>query len=545
MTTEVTTKLQSDITEAVAAGFSGIWLRTFEPSEAMRELKAVCAEHGWILVSWDIDKGIDIDGVEMPDADPNDPKGPGSAQSPAGAIKFVMNQKFSGDEFGDNPDESPNVLLVLPNLHMYLHSRAVQEIQTIQNALVEGAAEGKHIVSLTTQVASVPTEIEKQMMVIEHQLPTSDELWEIARDLVEGNQPDDEDEEAVVVLPGEDSKEKRLILEAAAGFTRYEFSGAASLSIIRHNAIRPAEMWEMKEQMLKKAEILTMHRSKEGFGTLGGMNVVKDHLLEFFNSPNAHEPDVRAKGIILLGVQGTGKSELAKRLGYEVNRPTLILDVGKLMQSLVGQTEERTRMALQLADAMAPCILFVDEIEKALAGMGGGNDSGVGGRMLGTLLTWLNDHTSDVFFMGTSNDVSKLPGAFTRAERFDGIYFMDFPSEEGRDAIWDIYRNKFNIPKGDKKPDDTLWTGAEIKACCRLARLRNKSLKDAAIGVLPAHLVDREGIDKMRDWAKGRCLSADYEGSFQAEALQRIKPKVQKPSKSSGRTRRRLNTSTK
>ena len=116
---------------------------------------------------------------------------------------------------------------------------------------------------------------------------------------------------------------------------------------------------------------------------------------------------------------GTGKSAFCKALGNEVGRPTLVLDIGASMGSLVGMTEERTRQALRIADAMAPCIVFVDEIEKGLSGVqaSGQTDSGVSARMFGTLLSWLNDHESDVFFVCTANDVSKLPPEFTRAER--------------------------------------------------------------------------------------------------------------------------------
>lgn len=151
--------------------------------------------------------------------------------------------------------------------------------------------------------------------------------------------------------------------------------------------------------------------------------------------------------------------------------------------------------------------------------MGGEQDSGVGSRMLGTLLTWLNDHTSDVFFVGTANDVSKLPDALTRAERFDGIYFMDFPSKESQQRIWDLYRDKYNIPASEEQPKDTLWTGAEIRSCCRLARLRDISLVEAGRSILPVHRVGRKGIDQMRKWAENRCISADYNGMFKATPL--------------------------
>src|SRR5260370_14277117 len=120
---------------------------------------------------------------------------------------------------------------------------------------------------------------------------------------------------------------------------------------------------------------------------------------------------------------------------------------------------------------MSPCVLFCDELEKALSGVGSQGDSGVSTRLFGNLLTWLSDHESDVFFVGTSNDISKLPPEFTRAERFDGVFFLDLPNVAERDAIWNLYRSQFGIPESQNRPDDSSWTGAEIKACSRLAAL--------------------------------------------------------------------------
>ena len=166
---------------------------------------------------------------------------------------------------------------------------------------------------------------------------------------------------------------------------------------------------------------------------------------------------------------GTGKSAFCKALGNETGRPTLMLDIGSLMGSLVGATEQNIRQALRIADAMSPAILFVDELDKGLSGIGSTGDSGVSTRLFGTLLTWLSDHETDVFFVATANDISKLPPEFTRAERFDGVFFLDLPAGKDKEAIWDLYRGQFGIPAAQARPADANWTGAEIKSCCRLA----------------------------------------------------------------------------
>jgi len=191
---------------------------------------------------------------------------------------------------------------------------------------------------------------------------------------------------------------------------------------------------------------------------------------------------------------------------------------------LVGQSESNLRQALKVADAMAPCVLFVDELEKALAGVGGSGDSGVATRMFGTVLTWLSDHTSDVFFVGTSNDISKLPPEFSRAERFDGVFFLDLPSAAEKDLIWQLYRRQYAVPEGQARPDDTSWTGAEIKSCCRLAALLDVTLTQAAHHVVPVAVTAAEQVERLRGWASGRCLSASAPGVYRRDGEPAVKP---------------------
>lgn len=166
---------------------------------------------------------------------------------------------------------------------------------------------------------------------------------------------------------------------------------------------------------------------------------------------------------------------------------------------------------------MAPCILFIDEIDKALSGIAssGATDSGVSGRMFGTLLSWLNDHTSDVFVICSANDVSRLPPEFTRAERFDGVFFLDLPGRAAKDAIWRIYRDQFLIDAKESQTADHEWTGAEVKACCRLSALLDVPLTEAARQVVPVAITARDSVARLRQWASGRCLSADAPGLYQ------------------------------
>jgi len=217
----------------------------------------------------------------------------------------------------------------------------------------------------------------------------------------------------------------------------------------------------------------------------------------------------------VLTVPGTGKSAFAKALGNETQRPTLVMDVGALMGSLVGSTEANVRQALKIADAMAPCVIFIDEVEKALAGSAssGQTDSGVSARLFGSLLTWLSDHESDVFVVCTANDVSRLPLEFVRAEHFDGVFFLDLPSVGERQKIWDIYKSMFALA-GQTVPRDEDWTGAEIRSCCRLARLLDIPLAEAAKNVVPVAVTAAESMDRLRTWASGRCLCSFQPGVY-------------------------------
>jgi SpoVK/Ycf46/Vps4 family AAA+-type ATPase len=223
---------------------------------------------------------------------------------------------------------------------------------------------------------------------------------------------------------------------------------------------------------------------------------------------------VKARGILLLGVPGSGKSCFAKALGKETSRPTLLLDMGMLLGSLVGQSDANLRHALRIADAMAPCVLFCDEIEKALSGVGSQGGSGVATRLFGNLLTWLSDHDSDVFFIGTANDIARLPPEFVRAERFDGTFFVDLPQGKEKDTIWAMYRQLFAIPESQARPDDTDWTGAEVRSCCRLAALLAVPLTQAAHQVVPVAVTAAEAVVRLRSWASGRCLSASSPGIY-------------------------------
>jgi len=489
--------LANQLTDFINAAFTGLWILTSEPDEAEREILQQAREKKWKVAVWDVASGLHLSGST------NGSQPETGAGDPLAALRSLPALA----------DDKGTAILVLHNFHRFLNSPEV--VQTTFAQLVAGKQQRTFVVVLAPTVA-LPAELEKLFVVLEHSLPDRGQLERIATELT-SDSPND--------LPkGEDLQR---VLDAAVGLTRYEAEGAFSLSLTRHNAIRPEAVWELKAQALRKNNLLTLHRGQESFDSLGGLGNLKD-----FCRRALRPSKIKPRGVLLLGVSGSGKSQFCKALGNETSRPTLLLDIGSLMGSLVGQSEGNLRQALRIADAMSPCILFVDEIEKALSGVGSQGDSGVSTRLFGNLLTWLSDHESDVFFVGTSNDISKLPPEFTRAERFDGVFFLDLPNAVERDAIWTLYRQQFGIPENQTRPDDTSWTGAEVKACCRLAALLDVTLTQAARNIVPVAVTAAESVERLRTWASGRCLCANSPGVYARDGAPQPKSarRLQRPS---------------
>ena len=373
-------------------------------------------------------------------------------------------------------------------------------MQAVQRQLVAGK-QNRTILIVLSPVVSIPTELEKLFVVVEHEMPSREQLLAIAQEIAT------EDPELPTGI------ELEQILDATGGLTRAEAESAFSLSLVRHGRIQPDAIWELKSQMLKKSGLLEMYRGSADFSSLGGLSALKKFCKRALSRSNER---VKPRGVMLLSPPGCGKSQFCKALGRETGRPVIILDVGSLMGSLVGQTEQRTRQALRIIDAMAPAIVMLDEIDKAFAGVGGSgqSDSGVSARMFGSFLSWLNDRESDTFVVCTANDVGKLPPEFARAERFDSIFFVDLPSPEEKELIWEQYISMYDLDTSQAKPKDDVWTGAEIKAACRLAALLDIPIKAAAQNVVPVAVTAAESIDNLRTWAGGRCIDAQQGGSY-------------------------------
>ncbi|QDT15080.1 ATP-dependent zinc metalloprotease FtsH 1 [Alienimonas californiensis] len=459
--------MAAKLAELIAAAFPGVLAVSPEPEEVLRDLTGLCRERGWNFAPWTADGGED---------------GPAD---PLAAMKALPQ---SGD--GETPS-----LLAMVHPQRYLNSPEL--LAAMRSALAAGKTRRTHLI-LIQPTGELPPELSRDFAVLDCPLPSREELEAVARGVAteEGELPDP-------LTP---------VLDAAAGLTRSEAENAFALSLVRHGRLDPDPLWELKAKQLAAGGPLSLSRGGPGFDALGGMEALKTFCRTALTNGS---PRAEAKGVLLLGPGGVGKSSFAKALGAEVGRPTLTLDVGALMAGLVGATEENTRRALATVEAMAPCALFVDEVERALAGTSGGaQDSGVSSRLLGTMLSWLADRPAGVFVVCTANDTSKLPPELTRSGRFDATFFLDLPGEEQRRGIWETCRERYGVAAGESTPPDAGWTGAEIESCCRLSALLGVSLAEAATHVVPVSVSAAEPLAKLRRWASGRCLDAEAGGVF-------------------------------
>jgi SpoVK/Ycf46/Vps4 family AAA+-type ATPase len=282
-----------------------------------------------------------------------------------------------------------------------------------------------------------------------------------------------------------------------------------------------------KKQIIRKSGVLEYYAASTSLKDVGGMEFLKEWLRKrtrSFSDKAAAFGLPAPKGVLLLGVQGCGKSLVAKAIASHWDLPMLRMDVGKVFGSLVGQSEENVRRAIQVAESVAPCVLWVDELEKGFAGVqcGGYGDSGTTQRVFATFLTWMQEKTAAVFLIATANDVSQLPPELLRKGRFDEIFFIDLPDSPEREEIFSIHLKK---RKRDPKDFDLKelakqtagFSGAEVEqvviaglfaAFDKDRELTQEDLLGEAKEFVPLSVMMREEINALREWAKLRTRPA-------------------------------------
>lgn len=415
--------------------------------------------------------------------------------------------------------EAPEMtVFLLKDFHPYMRDYRVIRLLRDLAARLRGRSQ---TLILTGPSLSLPTELEKDVTVIDFPLPTAAEIEKTLNTAIIAAS---ENPRVDVRL---DSVEKENLIKSAQGLTMDEIESVFARSLVERRKFDLGVVMEEKRQIIRKSGLLEYYEPDSHIKDVGGLELLKEWLDKRTKSfsDRAREFGIPApKGILLLGVQGCGKSLVAKAVAAQWNLPLLKLDVGRIFGSLVGQSEENIRKAINVAESVAPCVLWADELEKGFAGVSGGgvSDSGTTARVFSTFLTWMQEKTAPVFLIATANDVTTLPPEMLRKGRFDEIFFVDLPDAKEREQIFAIHLTKrkrelkpFNLKALAKATDG--FSGAEIEqviiGALYLAfdegrELAQKDLMAEAKAVVPLSVMMREEIDELRTWAELRTRPA-------------------------------------
>lgn len=431
-----------------------------------------------------------------------------------------------------------HAVYVLKDYHCFLREHEViRRLRDCAAALKEGPVH--RTIIFLSPVLVIPPELEKDLTVLDFDLPGMAELSEIlarVEDSLRGRAK-------VKVSLDRGTREK--LLKAAQGLTAAEMENALARAIIARQTLDadtiPLILSE-KKQIIRKSGVLEYTPPEEEFADVGGLDALKAWLKK---RSNAFSERARAfglpepKGVLLVGVQGCGKSLTAKALAALWRLPLLRMDVGRLFSGMVGSSEENLRKALRVAESLSPAVLWIDELEKGFAGVGSSNmsDAGTSARVFGTFITWLQEKRAPVFVIATANDVTQLPPELVRKGRFDEIFFVDLPDREERRQILAIHLRKRRRRPADFDLERLAdlsegFSGAELEQAI-VAGLydafdedRPLATADIAANVrntVPLSQMMSEEISALRHWAQTRARWAS-EGAWKLPPLEDMPP---------------------
>jgi SpoVK/Ycf46/Vps4 family AAA+-type ATPase len=367
--------------------------------------------------------------------------------------------------------------------------------------------------------------------VVDFPLPTERQIRELLDRKIKLNT----DSRVLTVDLADDALER--LAKAALGLTALEAENAFARAMVDDNHLSAGDVeivQQEKGQIVRKSGVLEMITSQVRLTDIGGLANLKNWLTKRSGSwlDEAALYGLPApKGVLVTGVPGCGKSLTAKAMASAWSLPLLRLDIGRVFGGLVGQSEQNMRTALRTAEAVAPCVMWIDEIEKGFAaGASGTGDSGTSARVFGTFLTWMQEKTSPVFVMATANNISALPPEFLRKGRFDEIFFIDLPTTVERKTIFSLHisaRLRAGPALGDLSVDDPLldtlaaltegYSGAEIEQAVISAcfdafdgrrTLTADDLERAITHTVPLSITQAEQIQALRAWADVRAVAA-------------------------------------
>ena len=427
-----------------------------------------------------------------------------------------------------------DAVFILYDFHVFFGTKHKSADSTIVRALrdliptLKTSSARKNIIFISPNLI-IPDTLQKDIVIYDFPLPKLEDIKEKLNRMLSVNRRIDTDE-----LTEED---KDKLCKAALGLTMQEAENAFALAMVQDGTLNKSDIQvilEEKMQVIRKTGLLEYVQSDMGINDIGGLDNLKKWLLKRNNSwsEKAKKYCLPApKGVLVTGIPGCGKSLTAKAMSTIWQLPLLRLDLGKIFSGLVGSSEENMRKAIATVEAVAPSILWVDEIEKGLNGVGSSNDSGVSSRIFGTFLTWMQEKTAPVFVIATANDISKLPPELLRKGRFDEIFFVDLPTLNERKEIFKVHltkRLKDAEVCGNIKPDDEKFInslaqktegfiGSEIEqvvisALCD-AFFENRALETndfekAIKNTVPLSTTQKEQILAIREWANVRAVCA-------------------------------------
>jgi hypothetical protein len=484
--------MQTQITHYLRAGYPGLYLVSCEEARVEAQMKAIATSIGRQLYAWSLTDGL----IDTKD---------GRTQQAPEALQVVT-------LFDELPEDS---IVLLKDFHLALEESNPVLLRKLKDSLRMGKTKGKALVVLGCRLV-LPSELEREFVTISFTLPDK-ELLGIVLDHVaaSANQPQ----------PVGDDRE--LLLDAACGLTSIEAENGFSLSVVETETLCPGIVAREKASEVKKSGLLEVMPFVASLENIGGLDLLKAWLVQ---RRDAFSAEARTyglpspKGLLIVGISGTGKSLTAKATASVFNRPLLKLDAGRLFASLVGQSESNLRSVITTAEAIAPCVLWIDELEKAFAGSrnSGATDGGTASRVFGTFLSWLQERKAPVFVVATANDVTQLPPELLRKGRFDELFFVDLPNQHEREAIWRIHISKlgrspnaFDLAVLAKATDG--FTGSEIEqlfidalydAFAKRAEPTDLSIAMLLTSFVPLSKLMSEDIASLRTWAQGRARMA-------------------------------------
>ena len=433
-------------------------------------------------------------------------------QNPLEVLAYILNSKKSGEKN----------IFVLDDINNHIER---DEVKLMFRKIAEATNNNTHAIILSS-IYRLPAELEKYITVLQIPLPKRNELGEVL-DIVA--------KQSKVELK---TNLRNRLIDAALGMTSMEADLAYCLASVKDgfDEKSPFTVSSEKEQIIRKSGILDYFPKNESLKDVGGM----DNLKEWLNKRQlAYDKEARdwglkePKGLLLLGVPGCGKSLIAKSIASSWNMPLLRLDVGKVFQGIVGSSEDNIRKAIATAEAVAPCVLWIDEIEKGLSGVqsSGATDGGVTSRIFSTILTWMQEKTAPVFVVATANNINQLPPELLRKGRFDEFFFVDLPSQKEKENIFSIHlqKNRQNVSSFAldilaQKAEG--FNGAEIEECIKEAmftayvesqetniapKLQMIHILDAIKNTVPLSKTMEKQITDLRKFAVSRAKNASKE----------------------------------